>query len=94
MGLNQSVALLALVLVSAITFNRDKTVYLWDVMRIKGALSRGKFKPNCAVVIIELFERHGVITEENEMKYLEIVQRLHRRSPVATSAWERRNSVE
>ena len=65
-----------------------KDFYLWDVERIKEALGRGEFKPNCVVVMVDFLIRHGVITEENEGIYLNIVQRLHRRLPVDTSAWD------
>lgn len=52
---------------------------LWDVDEIKHALINGEFKPNCAVVLIDFFIRHGILTPENEPDYLEIMARLHRR---------------
>ncbi|KAF2101841.1 NUDIX domain-containing protein [Rhizodiscina lignyota] len=49
------------------------------------AMSRGEFKPNCNLVMIDFFVRHGIITEENEVNYVEIISRMHRRIPVPTS---------
>jgi 8-oxo-dGTP pyrophosphatase MutT (NUDIX family) len=45
---------------------------------IKQALKDGEFKPNCALVLLDFFVRHGVLTAE-EPGYIEIVARLHRR---------------
>lgn len=56
--------------------------YLWDVQQVKDALLREEFKTNCAPVMIDFFVRHGIITEDNEPDYLEIVTRLHRVLPV------------
>ncbi|KAL3496201.1 NUDIX hydrolase domain-like protein [Aspergillus germanicus] len=53
--------------------------YLWSVEEVKAALLRGEFKLNSAIVVIDFFVRHGVITAENERDYVEIVCRLHRR---------------
>lgn len=59
--------------------------YLWDVDRVKKALANEEFKTNCAAVMIDFFIRHGIITDENESDYLEIISRLHRALPVPTS---------
>lgn len=56
--------------------------YLWDVQQVKDALLREEFKTNCAPVMIDFFVRHGIITDDNEPDYLEIVTRLHRVLPV------------
>ncbi|KAJ0419871.1 hypothetical protein BJY00DRAFT_149160 [Aspergillus carlsbadensis] len=53
--------------------------YLWGVEDVKAALLRGEFKLNSAIVVIDFFVRHGLITAENERDYVEIVSRLHRR---------------
>jgi len=53
--------------------------YLWGVDEVKAAMARGEFKPNCAVVTLDFFIRHGILTAENEKDYIEIVSRLHRR---------------
>ncbi|KAL3445007.1 hypothetical protein BJX65DRAFT_319683 [Aspergillus insuetus] len=53
--------------------------YLWSVEEVKAALLRGEFKLNSAIVVIDFFMRHGVITAENEKEYVEIECRLHRR---------------
>ncbi|KAI2617001.1 NUDIX domain-containing protein [Hypomontagnella submonticulosa] len=60
---------------------------LWDVQQIKEAMFRGEFKTNCASVMIDFFIRHGIITDDNEPDYLEIITRLHRPLPVPTSAF-------
>jgi len=59
---------------------------LLTVEEVKVALRNGDFKPNSAVVMIDFLIRHGVITMENEREYVEIVNRMHRRLPFATSS--------
>ncbi|RJE23301.1 NUDIX domain protein [Aspergillus sclerotialis] len=58
---------------------------LWNVDQVLEALSRGLFKPNSAVVVIEFFIRHGIIKPETEPNYREIIMRLHRRLPFPTA---------
>ncbi|KAF2651453.1 thiamine pyrophosphokinase [Lophiostoma macrostomum CBS 122681] len=53
--------------------------YLWSVEEVQGAMRRGEFKPNCALMVLDFLVRHGVLTEESERDYIEIVARLHRR---------------
>ncbi|KAI1410812.1 NUDIX domain-containing protein [Hypoxylon sp. FL1857] len=65
--------------------NEVQEFNLWDVQQIKEAMLRGEFKPNCASVMIDFFIRHGIIAEDNEPDYLEIVTRLHRVLPVPTT---------
>ncbi|GIJ83283.1 hypothetical protein Asppvi_002102 [Aspergillus pseudoviridinutans] len=52
---------------------------LWTVDEIKRALANREFKPNCALVMLYFFIRHGILTAENEKDYIQIVARLHRR---------------
>ena len=58
---------------------------LWEVERVKRALFRSEFKPGCALVLIDFFLRHGIITDENEKDFVEIAMRLHRRLPFPTA---------
>lgn len=62
--------------------------YLWDLGQVKKAMVNREFKTNCAAVMIDFFIRHGIITDENEKDYLEILTRLHRKLPVPTSPSE------
>ncbi|PWY96620.1 thiamine pyrophosphokinase-related protein [Aspergillus sclerotioniger CBS 115572] len=59
---------------------------LYTVEETKAAMANGEFKPNCAVVLIDFFIRHGIITPENEPDYLEIVARVHRRFEFPTAS--------
>ncbi|KAM5476143.1 putative thiamine diphosphokinase [Microsporum audouinii] len=59
--------------------------WLWTVDQVKEALSNGEFKPNCAIVLIDFFIRHGLLTPENETDYLEILARIHRRHEFPTA---------
>lgn len=52
---------------------------LWSVEEVRKAMGEGQFKPNAAIVLVDFFIRHGIITPENEIDYLEILARLHRR---------------
>ena len=59
----------------------DDEVEAFELMTVdeaKVALRDGAFKPNCAVVLLDFFVRHGILTSDDE-GYLEIVARLHRR---------------
>lgn len=60
---------------------------LLSVPQLKDALASGEFKPNCSVVIIDFFIRHGILTAENEPDYLDIVSRLHRRLEYPTVSY-------
>lgn len=53
--------------------------FLMGVQEVRSRLRAGEFKPNCAVVLLDWFVRHGVLTPEDEGDFVEIVARLHRR---------------
>lgn len=55
---------------------------LMDVAEIKDALLSRQFKPNCALVMIEFFMRHGIITPDIE-EYVELSQSMHRQLPLS-----------
>ncbi|GKZ24021.1 hypothetical protein AbraIFM66951_010519 [Aspergillus brasiliensis] len=59
---------------------------LFTIDQTKEALANGEFKPNCAVVLIDFFIRHGILTPENEPDYLEIIARMHRRLEFPTAS--------
>lgn len=65
--------------------NEVESFQLWTVDEVKIALSSDEFKPNCAVVLLDFFIRHGILTAENEPDYLEIASRIHRKLPFPTS---------
>jgi 8-oxo-dGTP pyrophosphatase MutT (NUDIX family) len=62
-----------------------KGFYLMNVDEVKEGLFKGEFKTNSALVMIDFFVRHGIITPKNEKNYPEIVARLHRRLPLPTT---------
>ncbi|WPH04735.1 Hypothetical protein R9X50_00763000 [Acrodontium crateriforme] len=51
---------------------------LKTVEQTKEALRNGEFKPNCALVLLDFFVRHGILTPEDD-GYIEIIARLHRK---------------
>lgn len=51
---------------------------LWDVAEVKKQLALGSFKYNTALITIDFFVRHGLITPQEEPNYTEIAQRCHR----------------
>lgn len=59
--------------------NEVAEFHLMTVEEIREALFAGKFKPNTALVKIDFFIRHGIITPENEADYMELQARTHRR---------------
>ncbi len=58
-----------------------KEFSLMGVEDVKDRLAKGEFKTNSAVVMIDFFIRHGIITAENEKDYAEIIARMHRKLP-------------
>jgi len=59
---------------------------LLTVEEIRHAMVEEQFKPNCVSVMLDFFVRHGILTEENEKDYVEIVTRLRRKLPVPTTS--------
>ncbi|KAL8647609.1 MAG: hypothetical protein Q9210_005457 [Variospora velana] len=57
----------------------------WTVGEVQEALSKGLFKPNCALLLLDFFIRHGILNPRNERNYVEIVSRLHRKLPFPTA---------
>jgi hypothetical protein len=58
---------------------------LMSIEEINAAMFQQEFKPNCTLVMIDFFMRHGIITPENEEDYVEIATRLRRKLPVPTT---------
>jgi 8-oxo-dGTP pyrophosphatase MutT (NUDIX family) len=52
--------------------------YLWTVEEVQEHMAKGEFKPNCALIVMDFFMRHGILTKENEANYDEIKRRLYR----------------
>lgn len=68
--------------------------YLMDIQEVQRAMKDGEFKPNCALVLLDFFIRHGILTPENEVDYVEILARIHRKLnfPLARGSPKRTNS--
>lgn len=62
--------------------------YLMTVEEVTRAMTGGEFKPNCCLVMLDFFVRHGIITAENEKDYLDIVTGLRRKLPVPMTPHE------
>lgn len=58
---------------------------LRTVEEVQMALAEGQFKPNCALVMLDFFIRHGFLAAQNEEHYIEIVSRIHRKLPFSTA---------
>jgi 8-oxo-dGTP pyrophosphatase MutT (NUDIX family) len=55
--------------------------YLWTVEEVHEHLAKGRFKPNCALVLLDFFIRRGILTPDNEPNFEEIKRRVHRPLP-------------
>ncbi|KAI1329538.1 NUDIX hydrolase domain-like protein [Xylariaceae sp. FL0255] len=55
--------------------------YLMTVDEVREQLAQGAYKPNCALIVIDFFIRHGIITAANEPDYAELIRRAHRPLP-------------
>lgn len=62
-----------------------ETFQLMEVEEVKKAMLNEEFKDNCNLVMLDFFIRHGIVTEDNEPDFVEIVQRMHRRLPLRIS---------
>ncbi|RSM07967.1 hypothetical protein CEP52_004929 [Fusarium oligoseptatum] len=54
---------------------------LCDVDQVRADLAKGRFKPNCALVTLDFFIRHGILTQENEPEIEQIKRRVRRDIP-------------
>lgn len=54
---------------------------LCDVDQVKQDLAEGNFKDNCALVMLDFFSRHGILTQDNEPELNAIQRRMHRTLP-------------
>lgn len=59
--------------------------HLMSVDEVIDAMLEWRFKPNCCIVMIDFFIRHGILTDENEPDYLELLARLRRQLPIPLS---------
>jgi len=60
----------------------DGEVESFELLSLQDVITKmheGRFKPNCALVLLDFMIRHGYMTPENEPHYMEIVTRLHGR---------------
>ncbi|KAL2438265.1 Thiamine pyrophosphokinase [Exophiala dermatitidis] len=58
---------------------------LLTVAEVQKAMADGRFKPNCAHLLLDFFVRHGILSADNEPDYVEIVSRLHRKLEFPTA---------
>lgn len=54
---------------------------LYTIGEIRSLLEEGRFKPNCALVMIDFFIRHGILNTMNESHLQDICHHLHRKLP-------------
>lgn len=54
---------------------------LRTVQEVQRDMAAGLFKPNCAVVLVDFFLRHGILTPDNEPRFDELKRRVRRRMP-------------
>ncbi|KAI5457210.1 NUDIX hydrolase domain-like protein [Mariannaea sp. PMI_226] len=54
---------------------------LCDIEQVKRDLAQGRYKPNCALVTLDFFIRHGILSEENEPALEQIKRRVRRDIP-------------
>ncbi|KAI0182038.1 NUDIX hydrolase domain-like protein [Hypoxylon sp. FL1284] len=55
--------------------------YCMSVDEVRAALLNGEFKADSAVVLVDFFIRHGIITPDNDKDFVEMTMRIHRRLP-------------
>ena len=60
-------------------------ISLYSVDEIKKALNDGEFTPANACLMLDFFIRHGLVTYENEVNYVRILNRLRRSLGIHTA---------
>ncbi|KAL1899006.1 hypothetical protein Cpir12675_001666 [Ceratocystis pirilliformis] len=55
--------------------------YLWTVDQVLDQLHQGNFKPNCGLLLLDFFIRHGIMTKDDDPDFDEIKARLRRPLP-------------
>lgn len=60
---------------------------LHTVEEVQEQLTQGLWKPNCAIIMLDFFARHGIYTPENEPCYDELRARTHRFIPFPGPHW-------
>ncbi|KAJ2156268.1 hypothetical protein GGF46_005303 [Coemansia sp. RSA 552] len=55
--------------------------YLWPLDQVLEKIRQGLFKPNCAMCVVDFMVRRGFITPDNEPRYLDIIDNIHRPLP-------------
>ncbi len=55
--------------------------YLCDVEQVKRDLATDKYKHNCALVTLDFFIRHSILTDDDEPELAAIKERMHRQMP-------------
>ena len=58
--------------------NEVEEFYLWTVEQVQERMNEEEFKPDSALLALDFFVRHGIVTVENEGNFDEIRRRLHR----------------
>ncbi|BGP07500.1 hypothetical protein JCM10049v2_003337 [Rhodotorula toruloides] len=59
----------------------DGEVESFELLSLEEVVQRmvaGEFKPNCALVLLDFFMRHGLLTPESDTRFLEIAARLRK----------------
>uniref|UniRef100_A0A4X2M3Q3 Nudix hydrolase domain-containing protein n=1 Tax=Vombatus ursinus TaxID=29139 RepID=A0A4X2M3Q3_VOMUR len=51
--------------------------YLWPLDKVREAVNSGKFKPNCALVVVDFLLRHGLLHPDQEPLYPELTAVMH-----------------
>ncbi|EPX74787.1 thiamine diphosphokinase Tnr3 [Schizosaccharomyces octosporus yFS286] len=62
--------------------------HLWTLDQVIQGLAEQRFKPNCALVILDFFIRHGILSPEHP-QYYETFQRIHRTLPHPISKYQK-----
>jgi 8-oxo-dGTP pyrophosphatase MutT (NUDIX family) len=61
--------------------NEVESFKLCTVDEVKAQLLNGRYKPNCALILVDFLIRKGIITREDERDYDEIIERMNRDLP-------------
>ncbi|KAL2267738.1 hypothetical protein VTJ83DRAFT_5015 [Remersonia thermophila] len=60
---------------------------LHTIEEIQEQLAQGLWKPNCAMIMVDFFLRHGILTPDNEPHWDELRARAHRFIPFPGPHW-------
>ena len=60
------------------TDGETECFYLWPIEKVQAELTKGDFKPNVAIVILDFLIRHGFLHPDLDPNYTDFLEGIHK----------------